>query len=364
MQNQKTTKQHTLKKDKFVNARGGNSHFLDLYCSKCNQYLVLYQKDGHGRLLRMYLDRIFEPQEFSLLQSMVGSKAGMPNLKCSKCGVIIGTPMIYEAEKRLAFRLIHGSFVKKKSEGVYSPVSKPKNSNGKTYEKDCKKLTFNEKILGFYNKITLPEVLASGIEIIHPYTTPKVREYVKKFYDKFFSDTKDRVFVFGINPGRFGSGVTGVSFTDPIALQEYCGIRNEFEKRRELSSQFVYEFIERWGGARKFYKTFFLTAVSPIGFIRNGVNHNYYADPAFFSSIKPFIIDSIRAQLDFGACRDAVIIFGTGKNRKIFSDINREYGFFKKIYALEHPRFIMQYRRKHLKKYLKKYEQVFAEAIS
>lgn len=120
MVDQKTT-QHSLKKDKYVNARGGNSHFLDLYCSKCNQHLVLYQKDGRGRLLRMYINRIFEPQEFSLLQSRVDSKVEMPNLKCPKCNVLIGTPMIYEAEKRLAFRLIHGSFVKKKSDGVYPP---------------------------------------------------------------------------------------------------------------------------------------------------------------------------------------------------------------------------------------------------
>ncbi|MDP2852212.1 MAG: hypothetical protein Q8O23_02285, partial [Gallionella sp.] len=118
MVDQKTT-QHSLKKDKYVNARGGNSRFLDLFCSKCNQHIVLYQKDGHGRLLRMYLDRIFEPQEVSLLHSRISDKTGMPNLKCQKCGALIGTPMIYEAEKRLAFRLIHGSIAKKKSDGVY-----------------------------------------------------------------------------------------------------------------------------------------------------------------------------------------------------------------------------------------------------
>jgi len=111
------TIQHALKKDKYVNARGGNSHFLDIYCSKCNQHIVLYQKDGHGRLLRIYLDRIFEPQKFFLLQSMIGSTTEMPNLKCPKCNALIGIPMIYKAEKRLAFRLIRGSFVKKKSEG-------------------------------------------------------------------------------------------------------------------------------------------------------------------------------------------------------------------------------------------------------
>ncbi len=118
----KKTTQHSLKKDKYVNTRGGNSHFLDIYCCKCNQHLVLYQKDGHGSLLRMYLDRILEPQEFLLLQSKVGSKIEMPNLKCPKCNVLIGTPMLYKAEGRLAFRLVRGSFAKKKSEGVYPPL--------------------------------------------------------------------------------------------------------------------------------------------------------------------------------------------------------------------------------------------------
>lgn len=124
MVEQKTT-QHLLKKDKYVNARGGNSHFLDIFCSKCNQPLVLYQKDGHGRLLRMYLDRIFEPQELSFLHSRIGDKAGMPNLKCSKCGALIGTPMIYETERILAFRLISDSFMKK-SGGVYPPAQQTK----------------------------------------------------------------------------------------------------------------------------------------------------------------------------------------------------------------------------------------------
>ncbi len=113
--------QHTLKKDKYVNARGGNSHFLDLYCSQCSQHFALYQKDGAGRLLRMYIDRILAPQEFSHLQSRVFSKNEMPNLRCSKCSNLIGTPMVYEAERRLAFRVIQGSFMKKKSAGVYPP---------------------------------------------------------------------------------------------------------------------------------------------------------------------------------------------------------------------------------------------------
>ena len=144
MVNQKIT-QHSFKKDKYVNASGGNSHFLDIYCSKCNQHIALYQKDGRGRLIRMYLDRIFEPQKFLLLQSKISSKTKMPNLKCPKCNALIGTPMIYKAEKRLAFRLIRGSFVKKKSDGTYPPPHQ--NQSYEKREKDSWHLFWR---LGFH----------------------------------------------------------------------------------------------------------------------------------------------------------------------------------------------------------------------
>ena len=127
MTEQKST-QHTLKKDRYVNARGGNSHFLDLYCSKCGQHILLYQKDGRGSLIRLYLDRIFDPKELSELQFKSAGKNDMPNLKCPKCGSFIGTPMLYELERRLAFRLIRGSFVKEKSEGTYPPARQNRNS--------------------------------------------------------------------------------------------------------------------------------------------------------------------------------------------------------------------------------------------
>jgi hypothetical protein len=117
----KREKVHKFKKDRYVKTRGGNSHFLDLYCSNCNQHILLYQKDGQGSLLRLYLDRIFEPQELAILQSTCNIKSQIPNLKCGACQKLIAIPMVYKPENRLAFSLVPGSFIKKKSEGVYPP---------------------------------------------------------------------------------------------------------------------------------------------------------------------------------------------------------------------------------------------------
>lgn len=226
------------------------------------------------------------------------------------------------------------------------------------------KSTFGGKVLDFYRNLTAPNNLPSGIETMNPYETPEVRGYVEMFLKKYFSDDRERVFVLGINPGRFGSGITGVTFTDPVALEKFCGINNTLEKRREVSSVFVYEFIQEWGGPERFYQYFFLTAVSPLGFVRDGINYNYYDDQTILTASRSFIVQTLHSQLLFGARRDVAILLGTGKNQKIFNDLNKDYGFFKKVAVLEHPRFIMQYRRRTLAKYLQKYHQVFTQALT
>lgn len=103
--------ENLLKKDKYSRARGGNSIFYSLSCSSCEEFLLVYQKDGIGNMLRLYIDRISGSESLKKLQS-IENKADLPILKCEKCGLVIGVPMIYAPEKRLAFRLVRGAFKK------------------------------------------------------------------------------------------------------------------------------------------------------------------------------------------------------------------------------------------------------------
>ena len=224
--------------------------------------------------------------------------------------------------------------------------------------------TFANRVLNFYANIGAIEGLPSNIRVMNPYVRPNVRRYVECFLRKFFSDNRKRVYAFGINPGRFGAGVTGVTFTDPVSLERFCGISNELGKRGEVSSELVYKFIQYWSGVKKFYKDFFLTAVSPLGFTRDGKNYNYYDDREIFAILKPFIVRTLKDQVACGARRDAAILFGTGKNQKFFNELNQEHRFFDRVYAVERPRFIMQYRSKRLRGYLEKYKDVFYQALS
>lgn len=194
---------------------------------------------------------------------------------------------------------------------------------------------------------------------MNPYTDARTRRYVREFLERYFDDDEPRVLVFGINPGRFGAGITGVTFTDPVALADLCGIANDLPRRRELSSIFVYDFIEGFGGVRAFYRRFFLTAVSPLGFTREGRNLNYYDDPTLARAVTPFIIRSIERQIALGGRRDHAIVLGKGLNTSFMSRLNAEHGFFQEIHPLDHPRPIMQYRRRRLEHYLSRYADVF-----
>jgi hypothetical protein len=96
---------------------------------------------------------------------------------------------------------------------------------------------FSKKAINFFTNLKSLRNLPGNIKLLNPYKDEEVKIIVNGFYNRFFNDTNQRVFILGINPGRFGGGVTGIAFTDPIALEEYCGIKNSLIKKPELSSK-------------------------------------------------------------------------------------------------------------------------------
>ena len=200
--------------------------------------------------------------------------------------------------------------------------------------------------------------LPDGFEVLDPFKDLATKDVCKTFYNKFYSDDHKRFCILGINPGRFGAGITGIPFTDPIRLENILGIQNPWQKRQELSSVFIYEMIEAFGGPQKFYNHFYVTAVSPLGFIKDGKNINYYDDKILQESIKRFVIDCLHKQSSWMKTSVAFCL-GEGKNFAYISRLNTEYKFFDKIIALPHPRFIMQYKLKQKEKYIDNYIKAF-----
>jgi hypothetical protein len=57
------------------------------------------------------------------------------------------------------------------------------------------------------------------------------------------------------------------------------------------------------------------------------------------------------------------VVLGTGKNYQFFSRLNDEHRFFDRLLVIEHPRFIMQYKRPHVGDYLDKYEGLLRSVL-
>jgi hypothetical protein len=219
-----------------------------------------------------------------------------------------------------------------------------------------KTITFlSDRILQFYQSLSIEGDLPEGVDVMNPYSDDIAMGLCRHFYQKYYGDNRTRTGIFGINPGRFGGGVTGIPFTDPIRLEKDCGIRNDLEKKLELSATFIYEMINAYGGPSLFYGNYFIGAVSPLGFTAEGRNLNYYDDRKLNDLLEPFIIQNLQIQIEIGLTTKACICLGEGKNFKYLSKLNDKHHFFEEIIPLPHPRFIMQYRRKRLSEFIDRY---------
>ena len=135
-----------------------------------------------------------------------------------------------------------------------------------------------DQIIDFIKDLSFPFLPQGEIEVMNPFADDYTLSVCKSFYKKYYHDGNTRVMILGINPGRFGGGVTGIPFTDPIRLQNDCGIPNIWPKKQELSSLFIYNMIDAFSNAKAFYNKFYITAISPLGFTKHNKNCNYYDD--------------------------------------------------------------------------------------
>ncbi|MBN2614094.1 MAG: DUF4918 family protein [Bacteroidales bacterium] len=213
-------------------------------------------------------------------------------------------------------------------------------------------MTTAEKIIHFYAGLEINRKLPEGIEVMNPYAVKDTLDVCKKFYTRYYNDQAIRRIIFGINPGRFGAGITGIPFTDPVRLEKDCGISNNFAKKPELSSEFIYLLINRMGGPDHFYKHYFIGAISPLGFVKEGKNYNYYDDLTLQKQLKPFIVKTLVQQIALGMDTQKCFCLGQGKNYDYLMMLNSSLKIFNEIVPLPHPRWIMQYRRKMLNTFL------------
>ncbi|KXK39213.1 MAG: hypothetical protein UZ09_BCD002001068 [Bacteroidetes bacterium OLB9] len=179
--------------------------------------------------------------------------------------------------------------------------------------------TFAESVIAYNSHLQYDGTLPQGFKVLNPYLeNPETMEVMTQFYQKYYNDNNKRKFIIGINPSRHGAGVTGVPFTDTKRLEQVCGISMQSAHTHEVSSVFLYDMIEAYGGAAAFYSRFYINSPFPLAIVRhtqNGVwlNANYYDDPALFASVKAFMIESLINHINTGLDTSEVYILGKKK---------------------------------------------------
>ena len=224
-----------------------------------------------------------------------------------------------------------------------------------------------QHVLSFsLDKVKLPP----GVGVLDPFQGGHAKEILRivtRFHRAYYSDVRPRVLMLGINPGRLGAGSTGLSFTDTKRCETDLGIPVTGLHTHEPSSDFFYRMIHAAGGVDRFYGQVYVHSVCPLGFVKDGpngraINLNYYDDPALERAVLPFMEQWLRALVDMGMRTDVVLCIGTGLNAKSFTALNGRLKLFDRIVALEHPRYVMQYKAKQLDRYIGKYVQSLADA--
>lgn len=219
--------------------------------------------------------------------------------------------------------------------------------------------TFADHVIDFNKNLSYTGNLPDNFQVLNPYLdNPETLKVMEEFYHKFYDDSAKRKFIIGINPSRHGAGVTGVPFTDTKRLENVCGIKMKSARTHEVSSVFMYDMIEDYGGTDLFYKDIYINSPFPLAIVRktkNGwLNANYYDDKELFNSVKDFMIESLKMHISLNLDTSEVFVLGK-KNAEFISKLNKETQLFETMTVLEHPRYIQQYKSKEKQLYIDKY---------
>ena len=219
-------------------------------------------------------------------------------------------------------------------------------------------------IIEFNKSLEFNGNLPDGFKIINPFKENNEALIVmEKFYNKFYADNNLRNFIIGINPGRHGAAITGIPFTDTKRLEKDCKIPFYSNSSHEISSVFIYDMINKYGGVNDFYSKYFINSPFPLAIVKelkDGKikNANYYDDKELYKSLEEFMINCLREFSQMGINKENVFILGS-KNYKFINELNKKDKIFKDLNILEHPRYIQQYKSKEKDKYIDKYINLF-----
>ena len=182
-------------------------------------------------------------------------------------------------------------------------------------------IAFNKQVSEQLTNMTVS--LPAGFRLQDAFQSAVARELSQDFYRKYYADEQPRTLILGINPGRHGAGLTGIPFTDSQRLESKLELPAKGIRSYEPSSTFVYEVIEKMGGAMDFYRKFFFQSPLPLCLLRknernNWCNANYYDRKDLTQALQPLMQWAIGELLRLPLKRGKVFLLGDEQELSVF----------------------------------------------
>jgi hypothetical protein len=155
-------------------------------------------------------------------------------------------------------------------------------------------------------------------------------ESIKAFNNEFYGENLPKTVLCGINPGKNGAGKTGLPFIDFTSLSKL--LNNVNRQDTERSAQFFYDVVQELG-VDDFYKTFYVTNISWVGYIKGNKNLNYYDLPLL---AKKFVYEMFMHEMNIVSPTTIISLSGAVKGTvdELFNDSSVETNL-----QLPHPNY-------------------------
>lgn len=181
---------------------------------------------------------------------------------------------------------------------------------------------------------------------------------INLFWNRYYEKHLPKIVICGINPGRFGAGQTGIPFLDNHSLSEMGFPVTSSD--RERSADFFYSVVQAIG-IEVFFKTFYVTNLSAIGYIKQKKNINYYDLP---KNARQTVFDNFLTEMDHIKPTHIITLSVLVQNdiKSLIKEGTLSSGIDCSL-RLPHPAWIMTYRQKSKQVwgeiYIKALEQFF-----
>ncbi|MCE5361045.1 uracil-DNA glycosylase family protein [Candidatus Igneacidithiobacillus taiwanensis] len=176
------------------------------------------------------------------------------------------------------------------------------------------------------------------------------RSWLEAFWQHYVPDPLPQTVILGLNPGRFGAGQTGIPFVDFRSLSALLPEASLPKQDSEPSATFFHRVVQHIG-AEKFYRMFYVSNVSAVGYLRDGKNCNY---PDLPELARPTVARNFAEEM--GLLRPKRII-ALGREVEASAQALFPDGSVR-ISHLPHPSWIMTYRLREAQSWVRRYAQM------